>query len=108
VPRAAEVPRMIRAREEGCGSGVDLVVDGICEGKGVRDPTNACAFINAFFAVSIVCSRPNKNKKVYSSPLKTPSRAVCMCSGDGGTRRGRGGDTDRGPSEPLIVIERGG
>jgi hypothetical protein len=70
---------MIRAREEGCGSGVDLVVDGICEGKGVRDPTNACAFINAFFAVSIVCSRPNKNKKVYSSPLKTPSLEPFVC-----------------------------
>ena len=31
-----------------------------------------------------------------------------MRSGDGGTCRGRGGDTDIGPSEPLIVIERGG
>jgi hypothetical protein len=30
-----------------------------------------------------------------------------MRSGDGGTRRGRGGDIDIGPSEALIAIEKG-
>jgi hypothetical protein len=39
-----------------------------------------------------------------SLPLKTPSLAVSMCSGDGGTRRGRGGDSDIGP---LTAIEKG-
>ena len=40
-----------------------------------------------------------------SIPLKTPSLAVSMCSGDGGTRRGRG-DSDIGPSELLTAIEK--
>jgi hypothetical protein len=30
-----------------------------------------------------------------------------MCSGDGGTRQGRGGDSDIEPSEPLTAIEKG-
>jgi hypothetical protein len=40
---------------------IDLVVDGICEGKGVREayPTNASSttFINAFFAVHHLLKR---------------------------------------------------
>ncbi|KIM78161.1 hypothetical protein PILCRDRAFT_597612 [Piloderma croceum F 1598] len=58
-------------------------------------------------AVSIVCDRRKKKKSINPSlPLKTPSRAVSMRSGDGRTGRGRSGDTDIGPSEPLIAIER--
>ena len=91
---------MIRGREEVGGSGVNLVVDGILEGKRVRDTYQFFECIYKCILPRVHCMQPPSKKKVYSSPLKTRS-------GDGRTRRGRGGDTDIVPSEPLIAIERG-